>query len=330
MAVFLRPLVSFAGSLALALVGWGGGAIAAGAQGLLPHVPLPDVQGLEREGIRLADEASQEFQLPQALGRAEVAAWLAPENPQVLRLLGGLYLQAGDLAQATVALEAARQHGGDQDAALLLALGAAYLQGGRPEAAESTLRAGLALDPAALTGWFDLGNALIKLGRWEASVREFERALALDASFWPALNNIGLVRYEQGRMAAAVELWERSLAIDETAAEPMLAIAVARYGQGRCGEVGGGNGSSRNQDTCAAAIALGEKALLADPQYGRLDYLRANLWGDRLVAATAAFFAHPRLQPLVQGQTSPQEPTQGQSQHQHQHQSQSQNQNQAP
>lgn len=313
MTVSLRPLVSFAGSLALALVGWGGGAIAVRAQGLLPHVPRPDAQQLEREGVRLADEASQEFQLPRALGRAQVAAWLAPENPQVLRLLGGLYLQAGNLEQATIALETARRHGGDQDAALLLALGAAYLQGGRPSEAESTLRLGLALEPEALTGWFDLGNALIKLERWEASVREFERAIALDGSFWPALNNIGLVRYEQGNVAAAVDLWERSLAIDGTAAEPMLAIAVARYGQGRCGESTGRNGSSRSQDTCAAAIALGERALIADPQYGRLDYLRANLWGDRLVAATATFFTHPRLQPLVQGQTPTQEQAQGQS-----------------
>jgi len=313
MTVSLRPLVSFAGSLALALVGVGAGAIAARSQGLLPHVPLPDPQQLERQGVRIADEASQEFQLPTALGQAKVAAWLAPENPQVLRLLGGLYLQAGNLEQATIALEAARQHGGDQDGALLLALGAAYLQGGRPEAAESTLRMGLALEPEALTGWFDLGNALIKLERWEAAVREFERALALDASFWPALNNIGLVRYEQGKVSAAVELWERSLAIDGTAAEPMLAIAVARYGQGRCGETTGRSGSSRDLDACAAAIALGERALLADPQYGRLDYLRANLWGDRLVAATATFFTHPRLQPLVQGQTAPQDQAQGQN-----------------
>ncbi|GAB4347597.1 MAG: tetratricopeptide repeat protein [Cyanophyceae cyanobacterium] len=313
MTVSLRPLVLFAGSLALALVGVGGGAIAARSQGLLPHVPLPDPQQLERQGVRIADEASREFQLPAALGQAQVAAWLAPENPQVLRLLGGLYLQAGNLEQATLTLEAARRHGGDQDGTLLLALGAAYLQGGRPEAAESTLRMGLALEPEALTGWFDLGNALIKLERWEASVREFERALALDASFWPALNNIGLVRYEQGKVRVALELWEQSLVIDGTAAEPMLAIAVARYGQGRCGEATGHNGSNREQDTCANAIALGEKALLADPQYGRLDYLRANLWGDRLLTATEAFFTHPRLQPLVQGQTPSQEQAQGQN-----------------
>lgn len=296
----IRPLVGPVGALALALGGVGGGAIAVQAQGVLPYVPTLDPVRLEREGVRLADEASQEFQLPTALGRARVAAWLAPENPQVLRLLGGLYLQAGNLEQAVLALEAARRHGGDRDGPLLLALGAAYLQGGRLEVAESTLRMGLGLEPEALTGWFDLGNALIQLDRLETAVQEFERALALDASFWPALNNIGLVRYEQGKVSAALELWERSLAIDGTAVEPMLAIAVARYGQGRCDEPTG-----RDNAPCAAVIAQGERALLADPQYGNLAYLRANLWGDRLMAATQRFFAHPRLQPLVEKTPEP-------------------------
>ena len=305
MGLLLRCLTAPACTIAMVCLGQVGVTSAARAQGLLPYVPPLDRDRLEQRGVQLADEASQQAQIPAALGRAEVAAWLAPENSQVLRLLGGLYLRTGQLERATTTLEAARRHGDDRDGTLLFALGAAYLQGKRYGDAESTLQAALALDPTSISGWFDLGNTFIKLGRWDDAIDGFQAALALDDSFWPAINNIGLVRYEQGDAAAALERWEQSLGLDATAVEPSLAIAVVRYVQNQCDRA-----ANQTQEACIAAIARGERALVTDAQYRRIDFLQENLWGDRLLGDVRRFFQHPRIRDLVADANGPDRPEQ--------------------
>ncbi|HEY9814609.1 MAG TPA: hypothetical protein V6D20_02210, partial [Candidatus Obscuribacterales bacterium] len=69
--------------------------------------------------------------------------------------------------------------------------------------------------------------------------------------------------------------------------EPQLAIAVALYHQGQ--EVEG--------------VRLGEAALRLDQRYADLDFLRLNLWGDRLMDDAQEFLALPQIRQTISGLT---------------------------
>jgi hypothetical protein len=47
------------------------------------------------------------------------------------------------------------------------------------------------------------------------------------------------------------------------------------------------------------ALSLGETALRLDSRYANLDYLKENLWGDRLINDTQKFLANPQIQKVL-------------------------------
>jgi tetratricopeptide (TPR) repeat protein len=82
-----------------------------------------------------------------------------------------------------------------------------------------------------------------------------------------------------GDVDGAIKRWEQAIALDDKAAEAMLALAVALYGKG----------------DQAKGLAMGEAALKLDKRYATVEYLKENLWGDRLIAATQNFLATPQI-----------------------------------
>jgi tetratricopeptide (TPR) repeat protein len=121
------------------------------------------------------------------------------------------------------------------------------------------------------------------LKQFPKAIAQYEKAVSLEKNFWPALNNIGLVKYEQGDIRAAIKQWEAAIAIDDEAAEPQLAIAVALYAQG-------------DQEK---GLSQGEAAIRLDSRYADLEFLKENLWGDRLLADTKKFLETPRIQASI-------------------------------
>jgi hypothetical protein len=59
----------------------------------------------------------------------------------------------------------------------------------------------------------------------------------------------------------------------------MLALAVALYTKG----------------DKEKGLSLGEAALKLDKRYATVTFLKDNLWGDRLIAATQNFLATPQI-----------------------------------
>jgi tetratricopeptide (TPR) repeat protein len=141
---------------------------------------------------------------------------------------------------------------------------------------------------------FDLGNGYYMLGRLPEAIAQYNKAVANDKKFWPAINNIGLIKYEQGDVQGAIKQWQAAVAIEKQAAEPLLALAVALYGKG-----------DRQQ-----GLAMGEAALRIDGRYGDLDFLKQNLWGNRLLSDTKKFLELPRIQAALQQQESSSSPSQ--------------------
>ncbi|EKV00689.1 tetratricopeptide repeat protein [Leptolyngbya sp. PCC 7375] len=272
----------------LALFGCGWTAQAVEAQALLPYTLPLDEERLTATGLTLAQEAAQLAQFQQyeeALARIQLAAQLAPQDPQILALMGSLHLQVGDSAAAVTALETAKAISND-DPVIWFTLGSAYFSEGKYLQASNSLEKGLSLEPGNPGAHFDLGNAYYKLNRYDKAIEQYESAISFNESFWPAVNNIGLVLYEMGQLEPAIEQWERSLTLSDEEPEPTLAIAVARYA------------ANINRP---AAIESATAALERDSRYADLAFLEENLWGDRLLSATEAMFGTPGIQEVLAG-----------------------------
>lgn len=259
------------------------------SQALLPPTFNLDESTLAAQGELLLQDAVQLLRFEQtalALPRAKLATQLAPQDFRTWFLLGSLYVQNETYADSVEVLERALSllpaDQSDQHPGLFFTLGSAYFQNQRYTDARQVFKEGLKVEES-VEAWFDLGNTDYKLRNYREAIRAYRKAVKLEAKFWPAINNIGLVEYEQGNVAAAVRQWQAALAVDEKAVEPLLAIAVAQYRQGQEQE----------------ALKMAETALLTDPSYGDLEFLRLNLWGDRLVADTITLFEAPQIRALV-------------------------------
>lgn len=275
-------------SLLLLLGAWSQAKPAA-AQALLPYTLPLDQERLQADGESLARDAAQLAQFQQydeALARAQLAAQLLPGNADILALLGSLYLQASEPqpAQAIAILERAKALQ-PENSLVMFALGSAYFSQAQYTEAAQSIESGLKLEPDNANAMFDLGNAYYKLTRYDQAIAQYEKAVDNDASFWPAVNNIGLVKYEAGDIEGAIAQWQTALDIAaEEETEPLLAIAVANYSQG-----------AQSADSSSTAVA----ALERDPRYADIDFLKENLWGEQLIAATEQFFSTPTLQELL-------------------------------
>ena len=259
------------------------------AQALLPYTLPLDEERLQADGESLARDAALQAQFQQydeALARAQLAAQLLPSDPNVLTLLGSLYLQASEPQpdRAIETLNRARALQPD-NAPVMFALGNAYFSQGLYQDAISSIEAGLAMEPDTAGALFDLGNAYYKLNRYDQAIAQYENAIGKDSSFWPAVNNIGLVMYEAGDTSGAIAKWEEALDLaGQEESEPQLAIAVAQFTQG-------------NQTLVVSNSAVA--AIERNPRYADIDYLKENLWGDKLIADTQRFFTTPVLQDLL-------------------------------
>ncbi len=257
----------------------------ANSQALIPYTLQLNPEQLEQTGLGLIEEAAQltrfqQYQL--ALPRAELATQLAPNSYQTWALLGSLYIQVERVEEGIAALEQA-QRLEPENAPVRFVLGEAFFRKGEYQKAVEQIEAGLKVRSDVPGALFDLGNAYFMLGQFSEAIAQYEEAFAQEEKLWPAVNNIGLVRYEMGDVKGAIAKWEQAVAIDEKAAEPILAIAVALYAQGKRQE----------------GLAMGETALQFDPRYAELDFLKENLWGDRLLNDAQKFLGTPQMQETI-------------------------------
>ncbi len=273
------------------------------AQSLIPHTLNLNFSNLEKQGLSLARDAAQLAQFQQydlALTRARLAVELAPQAYQTQAVLGSIYLRKEKYKEAIIALTEANKLKVDNPG-VLFALGASYLRQGSYQTAVKTLKQGLALSPKENTAIFDLGNAYFQLKSYEAAIAEYQRILNVDQTFWAATNNIGLIEYERGNVDVSLKQWQKALDVaksleDRGSSEPKLALAIVTYIRGD---------QSRG-------LQLGKDALNADPRYGKIEFLKENLWGDKLLSNARIVLNNPVLKEIVESsiQLDPKRPVQ--------------------
>ena len=237
---------------------------------------------LQNKGLALVKEAQyftrfQQFEV--ALAKAKLATQLVPDSAQAWAILGALSLNQDQLDPGIQALERSLALDA-KNPGVHFSLGSAYFRKGRYPDAAKVLEAGLKLQPDVPEALFDLGNTYYRLKDYPSAVSRYQKAFNQNKQFWPAINNIGLVQYELGNIDAAIENWKAAIALDDSSGEPKLALAVALYTKGEQ----------------QAGLDLAETALKLDNRYGDVDYLKENLWGDRLITDTQILLATPKIQ----------------------------------
>lgn len=264
---------------------------AVGAQAFLPPAGKLNFQNQEQQALALSRDAAQLIRFGQvdlALPRARLAVQLAPKTYQTQAVLGSVYLRQEEYDKAIKHLQIAHSLN-KNNASVLFSLGSAYLRDGNYSKAIDSINQGLGLpsEEFPINARFDLGNAYFLAKRYDDSIAEYQKVLNQDKSFWAATNNIGLVEYERDNIDRAIGFWQEAIkqavASEDTTAEPRLALAVAFYVRG-----------DQSQ-----GLKLGEEALREDPRYGLPEFLKENLWGDKLLNNARRVLANPKLQELI-------------------------------
>jgi Flp pilus assembly protein TadD len=254
---------------------------AANAQAPLFSVPELSPKQLQERSLQLSQEAFRLVQVSRfedAESLASLAVQLSQKNFQSYTILGIIYLQNNKVDLALKSLKKAVEIAPD-NSRVYFNLALVYQRQKDYANVATTLEKGLKLDPKASDEYFNLGNAYIITNRRPAALKAFESAVAQKKDFWEAINNIGLLNYELGNIEEAESRWQQAVTISDKAAEPRLALGVALYAQG-------------NQEK---GLSLAEEAFRLDKRYSQLDYLKDNLWGDKLLAETAKLLATPRI-----------------------------------
>ncbi|MDB9307512.1 tetratricopeptide repeat protein [Aphanizomenon sp. CS-733/32] len=125
-------------------------------------------------------------------------------------------------------------------------------------------------NPNLAQAYSNRGVVYHQQGNYIAAISEYNQAVAKDANSLAAVNNIGLIKYEQGDKETAIKQWQKAMKIDNKSAEPILALAVALYTKGEQQQ----------------AYQLAETALKLDKNFADTNFLKKNLWGDKIIADT--------------------------------------------
>jgi tetratricopeptide (TPR) repeat protein len=86
-----------------------------------------------------------------------------------------------------------------------------------------------------------------------------------------------------GEVETAINHWRTAIKINSNFAEAHLALGVALYGKG-------------DQE---AGLKSAETALKLDKRYGKIEFLKENGWGDKLIKDSQEFLNNPKIKVLI-------------------------------
>jgi tetratricopeptide (TPR) repeat protein len=130
------------------------------------------------------------------------------------------------------------------------------------------------LDPSFAGAYNGRGIIYSKLKDYQAAIADYNQALKLDPGNIPvgymAYTNIGLAQYEIGAIEEAKTQFQQAINLDNKLPEAQLALAVTLFSLGESEK----------------AIAMAKTALSIDRQLADPEFLKENLWGEKLIADT--------------------------------------------
>lgn len=243
---------------------------------------------LSPQALAFIDAAIAEGRLKSAQEQL-LRARARSDGPELQLREAELLLANGLLPQAAAAFDRLAAEP-SLAARALTGRGVAELKAGDGAAADASLAAALALDPAMARAWSARGVAADRRRDWAAAEAHYARALALDPASAIVLNNRGYSRMLQGRPAEAEADFARALELAPTLETARTNLRFARGLQGRYGEAFANSSRDalpRDLNTVGFAAMVRGDLALAESYFARaLDIDRAY---NRAAAANLAW-----------------------------------------
>ncbi|BAY37666.1 tetratricopeptide repeat protein [Nostoc sp. NIES-2111] len=170
-----------------------------------------------------------------------------------------------------------------QSAELYAVRGSIYSEQKKWELALADLNKAITLNPQLAEAYAARGVVYHAQKKYILALAEYNQALAKDEKLLLGINNIGLIKYEQGAIDEAVKQWQQAINLNNKSAEPHLALAVALYRKGE-------------QET---AYKVAQTALQLDKNFADINFLKENLWGEKIIADAQKLLSSPQIQGLL-------------------------------
>ena len=174
--------------------------------------------------------------------------------------------------------------------------GAMYRKQGQMDLALADFNQAISIDPNLTTDYIAtayIGRGQIYHGQknYLAAISDYQKLLSWNLKSILATpndniigiikNNIGLIKYEMEDLSEAQSQFEQAININPKYAEAQLALAVVLFTQ------------AKNEPFFY--FELVEKALKLDKNLKNLDFLKTNLWGEKLINNTKKLLSTSRM-----------------------------------
>ncbi|MCW9679361.1 tetratricopeptide repeat protein [Dolichospermum planctonicum UHCC 0167] len=218
----------------------------------------------------------------QAINDYTQAIKIDPQYADTYRSRGNVYLQLKEYKQAIDDYSQAIKLD-PKNAKYYLVRGIAYFQLKDYKQAINDYSQAIKLKPDFTEAYYVRGIAHYFLKDYKQAINDWNQAIKLKPDFTEAYTNLGIVSYEMGEVETAINYWRNAIKINSNFAEAHLALGVALYGKG-------------DQE---AGLKSAETALKLDKRYGKIEFLKENGWGEKLIINTQLFFQNPRIKALI-------------------------------
>ena len=139
------------------------------------------------------------------------------------------------------------------------------------------------LKPDFTEAYYVRGIAHYFLKDYKQAINDWNQAIKIKPEFPEAYTNLGIVSYEMGEVETAINYWRNAIKINSNVAEAHLALGVALYAKG----------------DKEAGLKSGETALKLDKRFGKIEFLKENNWGDKLIKDSQEFLNNPKIKVLI-------------------------------
>jgi tetratricopeptide (TPR) repeat protein/S1-C subfamily serine protease len=218
----------------------------------------------------------------QAINDWTQAIQLDPKNAGYYGARGYAYLQLKDYKQAindyTQAIQLDPKNG-----IYYGGRGLAYFQLKDYKQAINDYTQAIKLKPDFTETYYVRGIAHYFLKDYKQAINDYTQAIKLKPDFTEAYTNLGIVSYEMGEVETAINYWRNAIKINSNFAEAHLALGVALYAKG----------------DKEAGLKSAETALKLDKRFGKIEFLKENNWGDKLIKDSQEFLNNPRIKGLI-------------------------------
>ena len=139
------------------------------------------------------------------------------------------------------------------------------------------------LKPDFTEAYYVRGIAHYFLKDYKQAIDDWNQAIKLKPDFTEAYTNLGIVYYEMGEVETAINYWRNAIKINSNVAEAHLALGVALYAKG----------------DKEAGLKSAETALKLDKRFGKIEFLKENNWGDKLIKDSQELLNNPKIKVLI-------------------------------